>query len=198
MRELLMLARELYRRPEIDEVTANFTSARVTVVLSSDYVEKLLKAAIHEAKSFYGRFGLLKEMSESEFEDGTFEMTLSIERGRLDDLESAVGERGDEITSMGLIEGDLRVKILLRSSSVERVVEPLVEELKNLGFMVEYAGTELEASKIAIFSPPTSSMRSGGMATSISTPMKYRVYLNLCMRLRGYKNHQSTSLGGKV
>lgn len=182
MRELILIAEELYRRPEIEEVIINFTSARITVVLSPDYTESLLKEAVQDEKSFYGRFGLLKELSESEFENGVFEITLSTEKKKLEDLEYAVEKRGDEVTGIEVLSGDLRVKILLRSSSIERVVGPLMEEFKGLGFIVEYAGAELEASKTAIFAAPqTSNTILRGVSGFTSAPMRYRVYLDLCM-----------------
>jgi len=52
-----------------------------------------------------------------------------------------------------------------------------VEELSRI-FIVEYAGSELEASKVAIFSPEAG----GGMSGAVP-PLRYRVYLDLCMRV---------------
>ena len=187
MRELLSVAKSLKDRPEVEEVVVNFTSARVTVVISPDYVEGLLRNALGEARTSYGEFGPLKELGESDLGDGTFELTLSIERGRLRDLESLVKRRGDEIVGLEVDNGELRAKILLRSSSVENLLKPLMEELRELRFIVEFAGAELEVSRAAIFAPPpvVSVPRVGGSA-SLSIPLKYRAYLDLCMELGNY------------
>ncbi len=186
MRELLSVARSLRNRPEVEEVIVNFTSARVTVVISPSYVENLLRKALEEAKSSYEGFGPLRELGESDLEDGTFELTLSVERGRFRDLESLAKRRGDEIIGLEIEEGEFRAKVLLRSASIERILKPLMEELKKLKFIVEFAGAELEVSKAAIFAPPpvasVPKVTSGGLA-SLSIPLKYRAYLDLCMEL---------------
>ncbi len=187
MRELLSVAKSLVDRPEVEEVVVNFTSARLTVVISPDYVESLLRNALEEAKTSYEKFGPLKELGESDLGDGTFELTLSVERRKLRDLESLVKRRGDEIVGLEAGNGELRVRILLRSSSVESLLRPLMEEFEKLRFIVEFAGAELEASKAAIFAPPpiASVPRVGGLA-SLSIPLKYRAYLDLCMELGNY------------
>ncbi len=186
MRELLSVARSLRDRPEVEEVVVNFTSARVTAVISPSYVENLLREALEEAKSSYEGFGPLKGLGESDLEDGIFELTLSVEKGRLRDLESLAKRRGDEIVGLEIEGGELRARVLLRSASVESVLKPLMEELKKLKFIVEFAGAELEVSKAAIFAPPpvasVSKVVTGGPA-SLSIPLKYKAYLDLCMKL---------------
>ncbi len=185
MRELMSVAKNLRDRPEVEEVVVNFTSARVTVVVDPAYVENLLRDALEKAKSSYEEFGPLKELGESELEDGTFELTLSVERGRFRDLESLARKRGDEIVGLEIGNGELKAKILLRSASVESAVKPLMEELKKLKFIVEFAGAELEISKSAVFAPPPVSLGSkvAGGQTLLSVPLKYRAYLDLCMEL---------------
>ncbi|MDK2372304.1 MAG: hypothetical protein QI197_02880 [Candidatus Korarchaeota archaeon] len=186
MRELLSVARSLWERPEVEEVVVNFTSARVTVVINPSYMENLLREALEEAKSSYEGIGHLRELGESDLEDGTFELNLSVERGRLKDLESLAKRRGDEIVGLEIEEGELRARILLRSASVERVLNPLMEELKELKFIVEFAGAELEVSKAAIFAPPPVASVSKVVSSapaSLSIPLKYRAYLDLCMEL---------------
>ncbi|GEM_PF-3420535 len=186
MRELLSVARSLWERPEVEEVVVNFTSARVTVVISPSFMENLLKEALEEAKSSYEGIGLLRELGESDLEDGTFELNLSVERGRLKDLKSLAKRRGDEIVGLEIEEGELRARILLRSASVESVLKPLMEELKELKFIVEFAGAELEVSKAAIFAPPPGASVSNVVNSepaSLSIPLKYRAYLDLCMEL---------------
>ncbi len=186
MRELLLVARSLWERPEVEEVVVNFTSTRVTVMISPSYMENLLREALEEAKSSYEGIGHLRELGESDLEDGTFELNLSVERGRLKDLESLAKRRGDEIVGLEIEEGELRARILLRSASVERVLNPLMEELKELKFIVEFAGAELEVSKAAIFAPPPVASVSkvvSSVPASLSIPLKYRAYLDLCMEL---------------
>ncbi len=183
VRELASIAKGMINRPEVQEATVNLTSARITVVIDSSYLEVKLRNLLEEAKSYYGKFGTIRELKESDFEDGLFELAIAI-RESLEDLEKVVKEKGDHIIGLGRRNEELIVKILLKSSSVEKAIEPLKNEFLKLGFLVEYAGAELEASKTAIFTPFIAPAEEKITASqSLSVPLKYKAYLDLCLRL---------------
>ncbi len=185
MMRLVSLARELLSREEVEEIVINMTSARLTLTVRPDRVEELLRESLEKARSFYGGLGSIREVGESELGDGTIELVISLNRGKLRDLISRARERGDEVVGLESWEDDLRARILLRSASIERALGPIIEDLKKLGFIVEYAGAELEASKTAIFAPPPTAaeFRSSDLGGSASIPLKYRAYLDLCLDL---------------
>ncbi len=184
IRGFISVARELAIRPEIQEVIVNLASARITVVIDPNFLERRLKDLLDEAKSYYGKFGSLRELREYEFEDGLFELALSVEKDKLKYLEGLAEGRGDYIASLEKREGAFIVRILLKSSSIEKAIEPIEEELSKLKFIVEYAGAELDASKTAIFTPSIAIPGKASKAPpSLAIPLRYRVYLDLCFRL---------------
>ncbi len=184
IKELVSIAKEMVSRPDIQEVVVNLTSSRITVVVDPNFLETKLRNLLDEARRWYMRFGTLKGLKESDIEDGLFELAISI-KGEFEDLENAVKKRGDYITGLERKGNELIVRILLKSSSVERVIESFKEAFSKPKFIVEYSGAELEASKTAIFTPfmtPTGEM-SAAHQFSLSIPLKYRAYLDLCLRL---------------
>ncbi len=185
IRGFISVARELVSRPEIQEVIVNLASARITVVVDPNFLERKLEGLLDEAKSYYGKLGSLRELREYEFEDGVFELALSIEKGKLKYLEDLAEGRGDYITGLEerKREGALIVRILLRSSSIEKAIEPIGEELSKLKFIVEYAGAELDASRAAIFTPSIAIPSKVSNQTSLIIPLKYRAYIDLCFKL---------------
>ncbi len=138
-----------------------------------------------DAMSSYSKLRDIRVLEESEYEDGILELVVSIKRKDLRDLESLVRERNDEITSLEIANGELGVRILLRSASVEKAVRPLIDELRKLRFIVEYMRATPDVKGVSVFVPPPSPevAHTGEGVGAISVPLKYKAHLDLCVRV---------------
>ena len=135
--------------------------------------------------SSYSKLRDIRVLEESEYEDGILELVVPIKRKDLRDLKSLVRERNDKITSLEIANGELGVRILLRSASVEKTVRPLIDELRKLRFIVEYVRATPDVEGVSVFVPPPSSevARTGEGVGAISVPLKYKAHLDLCVRV---------------
>ncbi len=173
--EIVELAIALSKRNEFSEVNVNFQAARITVVVDPKYVEPKMKELINEAMKSYEKVGKIVELEESEIYIGAIEMVIEVDELR--ELEEVVIERGDFIQALSVTPSGMRVKVLLDSASVEKAVSEIVDYLSGLG-VVEFVEAELETSKLAIFSP----MSSTTPGLVILPPLRYKAYIDLCLR----------------